>query len=574
MNRREFLQFIIAGYISGLIKPSFGSSIINYKTKPFGNLRLLHITDTHGQLEPMYFREPNYNLGVGKNRNVPPHIVGKNLLDYYSVNSKLLEYAYTHLNYNKHAREFGKFGGYAYLKTIIDNLKAEVNGNSLLLDGGDTWQGSALSLFEKGRDMVEASNILGVDIMTGHWEFTFGEKQFIENIKQFNGDFVAQNIKLTEEAIFDGIIPVDQENHFQKPYVMKEINNLRVAVIGQAFPYTPIANPKRFIPNLTFGIQDSELQSLVNHIKNKEKPSLITLLSHNGVDVDKKMAKIVSGIDIILGGHTHDVLPEPLIIKNKNSKTLVINSGCNGKFISLLDLKINNSSFDYEYKLLPIISNQIKPSTVMEKFINKTKKPYNKLFNEVVGKSNLDLYRRGTFNGSFDQLICESMTTILDTEISLSPGFRWGPTILANEEITMSDIYSHTAITYPNTYKREMSGETIKNILEDVADNIFNPDPYLQQGGDMVRTSGLSYEITPKNNINNRINNLKTHNGKLIEPQKMYTVSGWAGVNQEEIGKPIWDITREYLQTIKFFDATSVTQPKIIYENNNIGIET
>ena len=301
MNRREFLQFIIAGYISGLIKPSFGSSIINYKTKPFGNLRLLHITDTHGQLEPMYFREPNYNLGVGKNRNVPPHIVGKNLLDYYSVNSKLLEYAYTHLNYNKHAREFGKFGGYAYLKTIIDNLKAEVNGNSLLLDGGDTWQGSALSLFEKGRDMVEASNILGVDIMTGHWEFTFGEKQFIENIKQFNGDFVAQNIKLTEEAIFDGIIPVDQENHFQKPYVMKEINSLRVAVIGQAFPYTPIANPKRFIPNLTFGIQDSELQSLVDHIKNKEKPSLIILLSHNGVDVDKKMAKIVSGLDIILG---------------------------------------------------------------------------------------------------------------------------------------------------------------------------------------------------------------------------------------------------------------------------------
>ena len=574
MNRREFLQFIIAGYVAGLIKPSFGSSIIDYKTKPFGNLRLLHITDTHGQLEPMYFREPNYNLGVGKNRNVPPHIVGKNLLDYYSVNSKLLEYAYTHLNYNKHAKEFGKFGGYAYLKTILDNLKAEANGNSLLLDGGDTWQGSALSLFEKGKDMVEASNILGVDIMTGHWEFTFGEKQFIENIKQFNGDFVAQNIKLTEEAIFDGVIPFDKDNHFQKPYVIKEINNLRIAVIGQAFPYTPIANPKRFIPNLTFGIQDGELQSLIDGIKNKEKPSLVILLSHNGVDVDKKMAKIVTGIDIILGGHTHDVLPEPLIIKNKNSKTLVINSGCNGKFISLLDLKINNNSFDYQYKLLPIISNQIKPSTEMEIFINKTKKPYNKLFNKVVGTSNLDLYRRGTFNGSFDQLICESMTTLLDTEISLSPGFRWGPTILANEEITMSDIYSHTAITYPNTYKREMSGETIKNILEDVADNIFNPDPYLQQGGDMVRTSGLSYEITPKNNINNRISNLKTNNGKLIESQKIYKVSGWAGVNEEEAGKPIWDITREYLQSIKFFDAASVKQPKIIYENNNIGIET
>lgn len=574
MNRREFLQFIIAGYIAGIIKPSFGSSIVDYSNTPFGNLRLLHITDTHGQLEPMYFREPNYNLGVGKNRNTPPHIVGKNLLDYYSVNSKLLEYAYTHLNYNKHAKEFGKFGGYAYLKTIIDNLKAEANENTLLLDGGDTWQGSALSLFEKGKDMVKASNILGVDIMTGHWEFTFGEKQFIENIKQFNGDFVAQNIKLTEEAIFDGMIPFDKENHFQKPYVIKEVNNLRVAVIGQAFPYTPIANPKRFIPNLTFGIKESELQSLVNYIKNKEKPSVIILLSHNGVDVDKKMAKTVNGIDVILGGHTHDVLPEPLIIGNRNSKTLVINSGCNGKFISVLDLKVNNNSFDYKYKLLPIISNQIKPSHDMESFINKVKQPYNKLLSKVVGKSNLDLYRRGTFNGSFDQLICESMTNVLDTEISLSPGFRWGPTILANEDITMSDIYSHTAITYPNTYVREINGEGIKNILEDVADNIFNPDPYLQQGGDMVRTSGLSYEITPKNRINNRINNLKTINGESIEAKKIYKVSGWAGVNQEETGKPIWNITREYLQTIKFFDATSVTQPKIIYENNNIGIET
>ena len=574
MNRREFLQFIIAGYIAGIIKPSFGSSTVDYSNTPFGNLRLLHITDTHGQLEPMYFREPNYNLGVGKNRNTPPHIVGKNLLDYYSVNSKLLEYAYTHLNYNKHAKEFGKFGGYAYLKTIIDNLKAEANENTLLLDGGDAWQGSALSLFEKGKDMVQASNILGVDVMTGHWEFTFGEKQFIENIKQFNGDFVAQNIKLTEEAIFDGMTPFDKENHFQKPYVIKEVNNLRVAVIGQAFPYTPIANPKRFVPNLTFGIQESDLQFLINHIKSKEKPSVIILLSHNGVDVDKKMAKTVNGIDIILGGHTHDVLPEPLIIENRNSKTLVINSGCNGKFISVLDLKVNNNSFDYRYKLLPIISNQIKPSHDMESFINKKKQPYNKLLNKVVGKSNLDLYRRGTFNGSFDQLICESMTNVLDTEISLSPGFRWGPTILANEDITMSDIYSHTAITYPNTYIREISGEGIKNILEDVADNIFNPDPYLQQGGDMVRTSGLSYEITPKNHINNRINNLKTINGKSIESQKIYKVSGWAGVNQEETGKPIWDITREYLQTIKFFDATSVTQPKIIYENNNIGIET
>ena len=574
MNRREFLQFLTAGYMAGLVKPLHGSTRVNYNIKPFGNLRLIHLTDTHAQLDPMYFREPNYNLGVGKNKNMPPHLVGKKLLDYYSINSDLIKYAYTHLNFNEHAKVFGKFGGYAYLKTIVDILRDAANNNSLLLDGGDTWQGSGLSLLENGKDMVEASNILGVDVMTGHWEFTYGEKIFLDNLRNFNGDFVAQNISLTEEAIFDGMEPIDESNHFQKPYVIKKINNLRVAVIGQAFPYTPIANPKRFVPNLTFGIRDAELQGLIDKIKQNDNPSLIILLSHNGVDVDKKMASKVSGIDIILGGHTHDVLPKPIIISNRNSKTLVINSGCNGKFISMLDLNVKESAFEYKYKLLPILSNHINPSIKMNKFISNIKKPHLSHLNEIIGKSSLDLYRRGNFNGSFDNLICDSMSNILDSEICLSPGFRWGPTLLANENITMADIYNHTAITYPNVYRREMSGEMIKNILEDVADNIFNPDPYYQQGGDMVRTTGLSYEITPRNSINNRIKNVRTNNGKLLISNKNYVVSGWASVNSEETGRPIWDVTKEYLSNIKYYDLNQVRQPKILKENDNFGIET
>jgi len=574
MNRREFIQFLVAGCAAGIIRPSYGSASVDYDFKPYGNLRLIHITDTHAQLDPMYFREPNFNIGVGINKNTPPHIVGSKLLDYYSIDSSLLRYAYTHLDFNQHAQEFGKFGGYAYLKTLIDTLKSQANNNCLLLDGGDTWQGSGLSLLENGKDMVKASNLLGVDVMTGHWEFTFGEEIFLENLRNFDGDFVAQNISLTEEAIFEGLEAVDDDNHFQKPYVVKTINGSRVAVIGQAFPYTPIANPQRLIPNLTFGIRDSELQELINHIKNKEKPSLIVMLSHNGVDVDKKMASKVSGIDIILGGHTHDVLPKPVIVKNNSNSTLVINSGCNGKFISVLDLNVRGNSFSYKYKLLPVLSNQIKPSKKMIRLIDSLKKPHKDHLDQIIGKSSLDLYRRGNFNGSFDNLICDSLTHVLDTEISLSPGFRWGPTVLANDDIKMSDIYNHTAITYPNVYRREMTGENIKNILEDVADNIFNPDPYLQQGGDMVRTSGLSYEISPKNKMNNRITNIRTKDGKLLKNNKKYTISGWASVNSVESGKPIWDITKEYLSDIKYYDLDEVKQPRILQEDDNFGLET
>ena len=574
MNRREFIQFLVAGCAAGIIRPSYGSASVNYDFKPYGNLRLIHITDTHAQLDPMYFREPNFNIGVGVNKNTPPHIVGSKLLDYYSIDNSLLRYAYTHLDFNQHAQEFGKFGGYAYLKTLIDTLKSQANNKCLLLDGGDTWQGSGLSLLENGKDMVQASNLLGVDVMTGHWEFTFGEEIFLENLRNFNGDFVAQNISLTEEAIFEGLEAVDDDNHFQKPYVVKTINGSRVAVIGQAFPYTPIANPQRLIPNLTFGIRDSELQELINHIKNKEKPSLIVMLSHNGVDVDKKMASKVSGIDIILGGHTHDVLPKPVIVKNNSNSTLVINSGCNGKFISVLDLNVRGNSFSYKYKLLPVLSNQIKPSKNMIMLIDSLKKPHKDHLDQIIGKSSLDLYRRGNFNGSFDNLICDSLTHVLDTAISLSPGFRWGPTVLANDDIKMSDIYNHTAITYPNVYRREMTGENIKNILDDVADNIFNPDPYLQQGGDMVRTTGLSYEISPKNKMNNRITNIRTKDGKLLINNKKYTISGWASVNTIESGKPIWDITREYLSDIKYYDLDEVKQPRVLQEDDNFGLET
>jgi len=574
MNRREFLQVMATAYLAGFTNKLSAKNITNYNHPFSSDVRLVHITDTHAQLSPSFFREPNINLGTGSNRNVPPHIVGDNFLKYYGLDGNFNKYLYSYINFNELAKKYGKFGGYAHLKTVIDHLRNESNGNSLLLDGGDTWQGSAVSLFESGRDMVEASNILGVDVMTGHWEFTFGEDQFIKNIKNFNGEFVANNVFLNDEAIFNDVPSYDDENHYQKPYTIKEVNGKQIAIIGQAFPYTPIANPSRYVSNLTFGIREQELQETVDKVKDKYKPALVVVLSHNGIDVDKKLASRVSGIDIIFGGHTHDAVPKPIIIKNNSGKTLVTNSGCNGKFISFIDIKFSGKSYTYNYNLLPILSNEVKPNQQMQSFIDSVSNPYKKLLSETIGYADDTLYRRSNFNGTFDDLLCDSMNAVLDSEISLSPGFRWGPSLTPNQPITMSDIYNHTAITYPNTYTRSMTGETIKNVLEDVADNIFNIDPYLQQGGDMVRTRGIKYTINPRNKMNNRIEKLRLNNDIEIKPNKEYKVSGWASVNNIEEGKPIWDITKEYLKAVGTYKVDQSQKIKIINEDGNIGIET
>ena len=563
-----------AAYLAGFTNKLSAKNITNYNHPFSSDIRLLHITDTHAQLSPSFFREPNINLGTGSNRNVPPHIVGDNFLKYYGLDGNFNKYLYSYINFNELAEKYGKFGGYAHLKTTIDHLRNESNGNSLLLDGGDTWQGSAVSLFESGKDMVEASNILGVDVMTGHWEFTFGEDQFIKNIKNFNGEFVANNVFLNDEAIFNDVASYDDENHYQKPYTIKEVNGKQIAIIGQAFPYTPIANPSRYVSNLTFGIREQELQETVDKVKDKYKPALVVVLSHNGIDVDKKLASRVNGIDIIFGGHTHDAVPKPIIIKNNNGKTLVTNSGCNGKFISFIDIKFSGKSYTYNYNLLPILSNEVKPNQQMQSFIDSVSNPYKKLLSETIGYADDTLYRRSNFNGTFDDLLCDSMNAVLDSEISLSPGFRWGPSLTPNQPITMSDIYNHTAITYPNTYTRSMTGETIKNVLEDVADNIFNIDPYLQQGGDMVRTRGIKYTINPRNKMNNRIEKLRLNNDIEIKPNKEYKVSGWASVNNIEEGKPIWDITKEYLKAVGTYKVDQSQKIKIINEDGNIGIET
>ena len=554
IRRREFLKAAAAATLTAglprLARSADTASV--YDLERFGNARILHMTDTHAQLKPVFFREPGVNLGVGAMAGQPPHLVGKAFLDRFGIRPDSADaYAFTCVEFEKAAGRFGRLGGFAHLKTLVDKLRADVGEKrSILLDGGDLWQGSALAYAMNGADMVEAANLLGIEAMTGHWEFTYGEQVLRDNLSRFKGEFLAQNVFLTEEAAFNDAKAFDPASgRVFKPSVIKEIGGHRVAIIGQAFPYVPIAHPKRFTPDWKFGIRDEELQKLVDGHRNNDKVEAVILLSHNGMDVDLKLASRVTGIDVILGGHTHDAIPIPITVTNAGGVTLVTNAGSNGKFIGVLDLDLAKGKVaNVRYRLLPVFAELLKPDPAMQTLIDKMRDPHVDEWNSKLASADRLLYRRGNFSGTVDQLICDALLNELDAEIALSPGFRWGITTLAGQPLTMEDVLSETAITYPETYVATMTGSQIKDVLEDVCDNLFNVDPYYQQGGDMVRVGGLAYTCTPGENVGKRISELKLGNGKHLEAGKHYKVAGWASVNQQS-GAPIWDVVARHLRS-------------------------
>ena len=548
-----------------------------YKLKPFGNARFMHMTDSHAQLLPVYFREPSVNLGFFSNFGKPPHIVGEKLLDYYGIKgNKRLEYAYSCVNFEKHAKVMGKVGGFAQIKTVVDYLRDSFGADkTLLLDGGDTWQGSATALYTRGRDMVGAMNLLGVDVAVGHWEFTYKAEEVLANVKELKAEFLAQNIFVKEDSLMNGVEAYDEDSGLAfKPYTIKKMSNARVAIIGQAFPYTTIANPQRFIPDWTFGIKEDSMQEIVNKIKAEEKPDAIIVLSHNGFDTDKKMAEVVTGIDFIMGGHTHDGVPEAVPVKNANGTTYVCNAGSNGKFLNVLDLDIQKGKIkDFKFTLLPIFSDLIPENKEMKKYIEDVRLPFLKELTRPIATTEQTLFRRGNFNGSWDQIICDALLEVKEAQISLSPGFRWGTSVMPGQTITFDDLMTQTAMTYPETYARDIKGEDIKAILEDVADNLFNEDPFYQQGGDMVRTGGISYKINPTAKMGERITDIVlTKTGEKLDASKSYKVAGWSTVGAQSEGEPVWETVETYLKNVKHITNVKVDTPDIIGIKGNPGI--
>ena len=572
MNRREFLHTLGAAAAAGLPIGSAAALDLADGAKfydglvPFGNVSLLHFTDCHAQLLPIYFREPNFNLGVGAADGKPPHLVGTHLLKHFGIRAGTREaHALTYLEFDKAARAYGQVGGFAHLATLVKKLRASRPG-ALLLDGGDTWQGSATALWTKGQDMVDAQKLLGVDVMTGHWEFTQGAKRVQEIVdKDFAGkvDFVAQNVKTTDfgDPVF-------------KPYVIRPINGVPVAIVGQAFPYTPISNPRYLVPEWTFGIQEEEMQKVVDEARAKGAKAVI-LLSHNGMDVDLKLASRVSGIDAILGGHTHDGVPQPTLVANSGGKTIVANSGSNGKFLSVLDLDVKGGKVaDFRYRLVPVYSTLLPADPAMESYIRKMREPYAGKLAEKLAVTEGLLYRRGSFNGTSDQLILDALLAEKNAQIAFSPGFRWGTSLLPGQSILMEHLMDQTAITYPWVTVNDMTGEMIKTILEDIADNLFNPDPYYQQGGDMVRVGGLKYAINPLGDSGKRITRME-YAGKPIEAQKRYKVAGWAPVSEEARnagGEPIWELCARYLRGQKTVKPRTLNLPVIEGMQGNLGM--
>jgi S-sulfosulfanyl-L-cysteine sulfohydrolase len=569
MTRREFLQLLAIAAAGGLALDRRAALAGEgdaglYDLPRFGNVGLLHLTDCHAQLLPVHFREPSVNIGVGAAAGRPPHLVGEALLAHFGIAPGTAQaHAFTCLDYVQAARVYGKVGGFAHLATLVKKLRAERPG-ALLLDGGDTWQGSATALWTKGQDMINASLALGVDVMTAHWEFTYGATRVKEVIeKDFPGRlaFVAQNVRTVDFG--DPVFPA---------YVVREVNGVPVAIIGQAFPYTPVSNPPHFVSEWTFGIQEDNLRAVVGEAR-AAGAQVVVLLSHNGMDVDLKLAGRVSGLDAVFGGHTHDGVPQAIEVPNADGKTLVTNAGSNGKFLGVLDLDVKHGKVaGYRYRLLPVFANLLPEDLQMSALIEAVRVSYTQILGEPLAQSEGLLYRRGNFNGSFDQLILDALLEVKNAQIAFSPGFRWGTTLLPGQTITREDLMAQTAITYPHTTVTEMSGETIKSVLEDVADNLFNPDPYYQQGGDMVRVGGLTYACAPNAPMGSRISDLRLE-GKLIDPSGRYRVAGWAPVAQAATGEPIWEVVEAYLKARGTIAPLRVNSPKLIGTDGDPGVK-
>ncbi|MDM4765643.1 thiosulfohydrolase SoxB [Pelomonas sp. SE-A7] len=571
LSKREFLQMLSAASVAGLNLGRHADADAAvaeqafYDVPRFGQVSLLHMTDCHAQLLPIRFREPSVNLGLGSMQGRSPHLVGEALLKSAGLRPGSADaHAFSGLDFERASRRYGKVGGFAHLSSLVKRLRASRPG-SLLFDGGDTWQGSATSLWTNAQDMVEACKLLGVDVMTGHWEFTYGMERVKEILdKDFKGkvDFVAQNVKTNDfgDPVF-------------APYVIREINGVPCAIIGQAFPYTPIANPRYLVADWAFGIQDENMQAMVDEARAKGA-QVVVLLSHNGMDVDLKLASKVRGIDAILGGHTHDGVPVPVQVKNAGGTTLVTNAGSNGKFLGVLDFEVKNGKVtDFRYRLLPVFANMLKADPEMEALISKLRQPYEGKLNEKLAVTDGLLYRRGNFNGSWDQLIVDALLEVQGAEIAFSPGFRWGTSLLPGEAITRELMMDQLATTYSYATLTEMTGATIKTVLEDVCDNLFNPDPYYQQGGDMVRVGGLSYACEPGAAMGSRIQDMRL-NGKPIEAGKTYKVAGWAPVSEEaRSGKTmVWDLVEQWLKSQGHVKPRRINAPRLVGVQGNAGL--
>ena len=545
VTRRDLLKLVAITGGVGLAPTALADALRPERLlgfQPLGNVTLLHLTDPHATLVPVYYREPDTLLGVGPEAGRPPYLTGEALLRAYGLARGSAEaYAYTHLDFPALAARYGKMGGYAHLATLVKRTRDERPGQTLLLDGGDTLQGSATALWSRGEDMLRAANQLGVDVFTPHWEFIYG----IDRVKELFGDRETRGM-FSGAFVAHNVSDVRWGDPVFRPYAIKEVGGIRVGVIGQAFPYVPVSHPRRFVPELTFGIREEQVQKLVGELRDRNNVDLVVLLSHNGISVDLKLAARVRGLDVILGGHTHDALVEPILV----GKTLVVNSGAHGKFLSRLDLDVRGGQVaGYRYKLIPVLSRYIPEDPDMARLIGRSRAPHEAKLAEPLAVSETLLYRRGNFNGPFDEIILDALLKRADAQVAFSPGFRWGVTVLPGQSITLEEVYAHTAITYPNTWVRELTGAEIHRVMEDVADNLFNKDPYYRQGGDMVRVGGLTYAIDIGKERGRRISDLRV-GGRPLSPARRYKATGWASVGEAE-GPPAYDVVAEYLRWVK-----------------------
>jgi S-sulfosulfanyl-L-cysteine sulfohydrolase len=567
ISRREFLQMLALAAagpgLHGSLAQARTLAETMYAPAKFGDVSLIHLADRHAQLLPQYYREPSARVGVGQGRNEPPFLVGEHLLERFRVMpSTPHAHALTHLRFEDAAVVYGKVGGVAHLATVVNQLRA-TRPDALLLDSGDSWVGSGLAEWTQGRDGAEVSRLLGVDAMTGDWEFALGAdqlKMLLAGEAKGRTSFLAQNVR--ERG--GGARPF-------RPHSIYFVGGHPVGVIGLAYPHIGRYGVKNFVPDWEFGLDEPGLQASVDSVRARGV-RLVVLMSHAGLPADLKLAKRLRGVDVILSGHSHDPMPQPFVVRGQSNQTLVVSGGAHGKFLGLLDLRMGDSGvLDYRYSLLPIFSRLIKPDAEMAAAVDRLRQPYAARLDETLAITEGALYRRDTFKGPFDQLVLDILRSTTKAEIAIGPGYRFGATLLPGDAITWQHILDYTA-GERGYCEEELSGAEIRNRLEAWSDEVFNPDPYEQSGEDMVRTAGLDFECDPAADHGRRIR--RAFVGKQsLEDGRRYKVVSWGVRSLAATGtQSVAGVVADYLRRAKNIAAIEPTMPRMIGREGNLGI--
>lgn len=396
-------------------------------------------------------------------------------------------------------------GGYPRISAYINKVRKEKDNKVVVLDGGDTFHGTLPVVDSKGMILTSYLNEMKIDAMTAHWEFAYGPKHFSSLLNALNYPMLAINCydKTTDKLVFD-------------PYLIKEVNGLKIGIIGIAATIIDKTMPQHFAEGLYFSLGNEELPGYIAELKDQDV-DLVILLSHLGFPQEVKLAQEVDGIDVLLSAHTHNRVYEPALVND----TIIFQSGCHGSFLGHLDLVVENKKIvDYKHQLV-VLDESLDEDLDMKAAIEKDLEPYKEQLNKIVGRTGTDLNRSTVFESTMDNLLLQSMIDISGAELAFSNGWRYGAPI-PKGDIRENDLWNMIPVNPPLS-KVKLKGQEVWDMMEENLERTFSIDPYQQMGGYVKRVLGMNLYCKIENPYGERVQQIFVQ-GQALEKDRVYHV--------------------------------------------------